>query len=133
SLEDTVIDRPSRRHPVCNKRVMCCDNERRVRSSDAPVDEIEQMRGSRVIELSCRLVGEYQRRPHNETARNRDSLCLTSGNFLRQLIGERLEIERSKNSRRLVPRLVRIRFDKQQWHFDILQHRKRRETTLALT
>ena len=82
---------------------MCCDNERCVRSSDPPVDEIEQMRGGRVIELSCRLVGEYQRRPHNETARNRDSLCLTSGNFLRQLIGERLDAVRERDDALLQP------------------------------
>src|SRR2546430_6532563 len=85
---------------------MRCANDRGARLVRQPREQLADRAGVRLVEPGGRLVGEQDRRPHGECARDRDPLALSGREQISAVVEPAGEAHFGKRSRRAGLRLA---------------------------
>ena len=106
--------RPSEMLQHCSSRAAISascvrDHERGSCGIGGIQEHVDHMRSRGRVELTGRLVGEHQAGSGRQGARNGDALRLSAGQLLRQLGGERVDVEEAERLVRARPRVLLVR------------------------
>src|SRR5438876_2414791 len=90
-LQNAVLHVPACVHALRYCHIMCCDEEGGIRAFKGGQEDIEQVLCSGMIKLTCRLIRQDEPRLACQGPCYRHSLCLSTGEFLGQLLRDRLQ------------------------------------------
>src|SRR5262245_57455856 len=81
-----VPQRHGARTPVRNFQIMRDDQNGRAQASVETVDEFQNLLACVRIQVTCRFVGQQDRRINGKRPRDRDTLTFAAGEFIRKML-----------------------------------------------